>query len=252
VSVHVSSWAWKQTTGDHGTKLVLLKLTDNANDAGECWPSQRRLAAECEMSRATVQRKLDKLEELGLVEVSLRKRDNGSQTSNLYRILMPTVPHDEAGVARSGEAGGARPGEAPNEPSLEPSIESPYVDEAEFFEQLDRVPLTDTQRRRATRSDDRPRVKAWLDAYANPPAGINNRVGWFVAGVEGNSWPQVDRVTPAENASRNAVAWVEKSGCLLAEEQFEDILSERYAPHGVDLDEIRAIRREVLREPVAA
>jgi hypothetical protein len=113
VSVHVSSWAWKQKVGDPGTKLVLVKLADNADDNGYSYWRQKNLAAECEMARSTCQKKIEKLVELSIVEVIPRFGKDGEQLANGYRIIRPsTVPENEAGGADSGEAGGATPGRA--------------------------------------------------------------------------------------------------------------------------------------------
>ena len=86
MSVHAVSWAFRQKVGDAGAKLVLIKLADQANDRGECFPSQRTLAEECEMSRRTVQRKLELLYELGLVSAEQRTRSTGGSTSLLYTV----------------------------------------------------------------------------------------------------------------------------------------------------------------------
>jgi hypothetical protein len=39
-------------TGNPIRKLVLIKLADNANDSGECWPSYKHIADHCECSKA--------------------------------------------------------------------------------------------------------------------------------------------------------------------------------------------------------
>ncbi len=82
MSVHVTSWAWKQPLVDHGQKLVLLKLADNANDDGVCWPSQRTLAAECSMGERTVNRKIAELEAAGYLAI----RRRGKRKSNVYTL----------------------------------------------------------------------------------------------------------------------------------------------------------------------
>ena len=117
MSVHVSAWAWKQTVGDAGAKLLLLKLADQANDSGECFPSHRSLAMECEMSRRTVQRKLELLYELGLVVAEPRMRATGGKTSLLYVL----GPMRQIGASRcvTGDAGDASL-LTQQEPSLEP------------------------------------------------------------------------------------------------------------------------------------
>ncbi len=83
MSVHVSSWAWKQPVPDVGTKIVLVKLADNANDDGICWPSQRTLAEECGMGLRTVNRKIAWLLENGL----LTAKDRGHRSS-VYTLLI--------------------------------------------------------------------------------------------------------------------------------------------------------------------
>lgn len=84
---------------------MLLKLADQANDYGECWPAQRTIARECGMSRATVQRKLDELKDRGLLEVLLPGDHGRDHSSNVYRLV--GVPQSEAGGASRDEAGGA-------------------------------------------------------------------------------------------------------------------------------------------------
>lgn len=73
MSVHATSWAWKQKVGDSSAKLVLLKLADNANDQGYAWPYITTIAKECECGEKTVRRKIQLLRELGLINW---ERDN--------------------------------------------------------------------------------------------------------------------------------------------------------------------------------
>ena len=54
MSIRTLDWAFKQKCKSPAQKLVLIKLADNANDDGKCWPSQRYVAEHCEMSRQTV------------------------------------------------------------------------------------------------------------------------------------------------------------------------------------------------------
>ena len=67
-------------------KSVLIYLKDHANKQGTCRPGIKTIAAGCSLSRSTVKRALNDLEKAGLVEKSSRWRENGSLTSNLYRI----------------------------------------------------------------------------------------------------------------------------------------------------------------------
>ena len=67
-------------------KVVLIYLRDHANKQGACWPGINTIAAGVSLSRSTVKRALDGLVKLGLVEKTHRWRENGSLSSNLYRV----------------------------------------------------------------------------------------------------------------------------------------------------------------------
>lgn len=61
-------WAMRQRGLKPATKIVLWCLADHHNaKTGECFPMQETIAAECEMSRSTVNLHLAILEESGLV-----------------------------------------------------------------------------------------------------------------------------------------------------------------------------------------
>ncbi len=108
MSVHVTSWAWKQPLVDHGQKLVLLKLADNANDDGVCWPSQKTLAAECAMGERTVNRKIAELEASGYLVI----RRRGKRKSNVYTLQV----NGQSGVTLASDTPTVA---VPKEPSLE-------------------------------------------------------------------------------------------------------------------------------------
>ena len=80
--------AMKTEVGSPLRKLVLMKLADNANDQGECWPSYRHIAAHCEISRRSVMRHINDLEQSGLLQKRMRMTPTGN-TSNLYVITLP-------------------------------------------------------------------------------------------------------------------------------------------------------------------
>ncbi|EHX1936863.1 TPA: helix-turn-helix domain-containing protein [Escherichia coli] len=73
-------------------KLVLLKLADNANDNGECYPSYHHIAKECEISKSTAMRAVAALCEKGLLIKQPRYLIGGKeQTSNFYVIVLPSL-----------------------------------------------------------------------------------------------------------------------------------------------------------------
>ena len=59
--------AMRANIDDPLAKWLLVTLCDYANDKGLCWPSTFTLSHRTGMSRATVARKLNKLEEMGLI-----------------------------------------------------------------------------------------------------------------------------------------------------------------------------------------
>ncbi len=72
---------------NHRARAVYMYLKDHADKQGRCWPGIRTIAAELDMSRSTVKRALDDLCKEGLISKEPRWRENGSYTSNLYKIL---------------------------------------------------------------------------------------------------------------------------------------------------------------------
>ena len=70
-------------------KIVLLKLADNANDNGKCWPSIPRIAHETELSERSVIRALDSLKASNLIHVNTHRK-NGVK-HNTYYINTPLL-----------------------------------------------------------------------------------------------------------------------------------------------------------------
>ncbi|MEZ8325716.1 helix-turn-helix domain-containing protein [Vibrio cyclitrophicus] len=80
-------------TGSPISKLVLLKLADNADARGVCFPSLNYLAQYCEVSVRTVKRHVNELERQGFVKRIKRFDDSGRQRSNLYQLRLPSGHH---------------------------------------------------------------------------------------------------------------------------------------------------------------
>ena len=68
-------------------KTVYMYLKDRANGEGCCWPAIKTIAKDLNLSRSTVKRSLTDLCNAGLLEKEHRWRENGSYTSNLYRLV---------------------------------------------------------------------------------------------------------------------------------------------------------------------
>ncbi|MEZ9713377.1 helix-turn-helix domain-containing protein [Vibrio cyclitrophicus] len=80
-------------TGSPISKLVLLKLADNADARGVCFPSLNYLAQYCEVSVRTVKRHVNELEKQGFVKRIKRFDDSGRQRSNIYQLRLPSGNH---------------------------------------------------------------------------------------------------------------------------------------------------------------
>lgn len=114
--------AMQTKVGNPLRKLVLIKLADNANDQGECWPSYQYIADQCEVSRRSVISHVKALESCGLIKTIHREGPKGN-TSNLFRLCIPSES-----LSLGGESPALPPSEslAPRTShSLEPSI-NPY------------------------------------------------------------------------------------------------------------------------------
>jgi len=70
----------------HRAVTVYMYLKNRANSEGACWPAVRTIARDLRLSRATVQRALRDLEGAGWLVKEPRWRENGSSSSNMYRI----------------------------------------------------------------------------------------------------------------------------------------------------------------------
>lgn len=88
-------------TGNPIRKLVLIKLADNANDNGECWPSYQHIADHCECSRSAVRTHIDALIGMGVLTKENRMGINNGKgnTSNVYYLNLDNpVPSKITGM----------------------------------------------------------------------------------------------------------------------------------------------------------
>lgn len=81
--VHMAA-AMHSKIGDPLAKLLLIAIADRADkDTGQCWPSIARLCEDTEMSRASVTRRLNLLEQKGFI-----LRTQRDQQSTLYTLSL--------------------------------------------------------------------------------------------------------------------------------------------------------------------
>ncbi|EKO3894350.1 helix-turn-helix domain-containing protein [Vibrio metschnikovii] len=86
MSMELMVKAMKCKVGNPLRKLVLIKLADNANDQGECWPSYQYIADQCEISKRSVISHIDKLIKSGILRKEIRKGGVKGNSSNIYVI----------------------------------------------------------------------------------------------------------------------------------------------------------------------
>ncbi len=65
---------------------VLAALATFADEHGVCWPSQSTLAAKLKRSRPTINRILQRLDDMGLVSIEHRRGRDGARLSCRYRL----------------------------------------------------------------------------------------------------------------------------------------------------------------------
>lgn len=80
-------WADLQDAGNAQAQLVLYAIARHANwTTGECFPKQEDLARMAKCTDRTVRTYLKVLEDQGLIERSVRTREDGGKTSDLIRL----------------------------------------------------------------------------------------------------------------------------------------------------------------------
>ena len=96
MSHYMTALAMKQKGLKPATKIVLYWLADHHNgETGDCFPSHKRLAECCEMTRQSIINNLKILEEKNLIKIIPRFRENGSHTSNIYELLLIDIDEDK-------------------------------------------------------------------------------------------------------------------------------------------------------------
>lgn len=115
-----TNWAIQQRGLKPTTKIVLWHLCDRYNPDYGCFPSQARLAYDCEISRATLNRHLDALEERKLIRrVRMYDPETRQQRNTRYLLGFESGFEPDPGGGREGSSheandAGERPSEADN------------------------------------------------------------------------------------------------------------------------------------------
>lgn len=70
----------------HKAVSVYCYLANRADKNGECFPAIRRIAEDLNLSKSTIYRAFNELEERNLLERKARYHTQGGQRSSLYKI----------------------------------------------------------------------------------------------------------------------------------------------------------------------
>ncbi|EAA8475374.1 helix-turn-helix domain-containing protein [Salmonella enterica] len=111
MSMNLMAKAMSIKVGNPLRKLVLIKLADNANDEGECWPSYQHIADQCEVSRSTVKSHIRALEDMGLLKREFRRKGELNQSNVFYLTLdnAQQIPPESGGAGADRGGAGADP-----------------------------------------------------------------------------------------------------------------------------------------------
>lgn len=106
MSIKAISWALSQTTGSPTSKLVLIKLADNANDEGMCYPSYQLISQHTELSKRSIMDHIKKLADAGFLRIENRFVD-GAQITNKYFLNLSKTNSPPVNVVHGGSERGA-------------------------------------------------------------------------------------------------------------------------------------------------
>jgi len=105
------AWAMEIRVGDPTLKSLLIAIAHRADRlTWACWPSLDCLAYDTEVSRRTIQRRLDELVERGLIRIDRRRRPDGTQDNSLITITGGQIVTLSPPVDKSGLTGGQKQG----------------------------------------------------------------------------------------------------------------------------------------------
>jgi hypothetical protein len=113
MSLLLMAKAMQTKVGNPLRKLVLIKLADNANDLGECFPSYKHIADQCEISKRSAMSHVQSLCDAGMLVKEERfffdADGKARNSSNLYKITLPSAGDSlgSAGDSLGGSAGAA-------------------------------------------------------------------------------------------------------------------------------------------------
>ena len=89
--------------GNPTRKLVLIKLADQANDKGECYPSYSTIAKAAECSKRSAMTHVEQLEKDGFLIIQRRKVKDNQNLSNVHILTLDKAQQPSENSALGGE-----------------------------------------------------------------------------------------------------------------------------------------------------
>lgn len=127
MSFKLTVQAFEARVGNPLRKLILIKLADQANDEGVCWPSYETIAHHCEITRRSVINHIKQLEKDGFLRIERVYDENrGQNKSNRYHLTI-----EQGDIKKEGsENGSPEPIKEPinKEPINEPISKDTEID----------------------------------------------------------------------------------------------------------------------------
>lgn len=167
MSMRLMVQAMNCEVGNPARKLVLLKLADNANDDGVCFPSYQYIADKCEMSKRSAISHIDDLIKMGFVSKKARKNKDGSST-NLYLLHLTKGSENSAPGGEKFALGGSENSAPITSHSFNLSINRVSDDEiSASAEHADEK--TKTSKREKISVDYQGVMNAWNEVFSGSP-----------------------------------------------------------------------------------
>lgn len=122
MSFKLTVQAFEARVGSPLRKLILIKLADQANDEGVCWPSYGTIAHHCEAGRRSVIAHIQQLEKDGFLRIERVYDENrGQNKSNRYHLTI-----EQGDIKKEGSENGSP--EPIKEPINEPISKDTEID----------------------------------------------------------------------------------------------------------------------------
>lgn len=103
MSFKLTVQAFEARVGNPLRKLILIKLADQANDQGVCWPSYETIAHHCEAGRRSVINHIKQLEKDGFLRIEKTyDKETKQNKSNRYHLTI-----EQGNIGKGGSANNA-------------------------------------------------------------------------------------------------------------------------------------------------